>query len=69
MINNIGRAVPRLELPEGARGLLPPWYATVPDLRKGNSSRCNIKRVERGTRRGGPGGSPPFVRPWRNYYL
>ena len=29
----------------GATGLLPPRYATVPGLRKGNASRCNIKRA------------------------
>ena len=45
-------AEPRLELPEGARGLLPPWYATVPGLRKGKASRCNIKRAS-------PHGCPP----------
>ena len=36
--------MPRLEIPGGATGLLPPKYATVPGLRKGNASRCNIKR-------------------------
>ena len=59
-----------MELPGGARGLLPPpRYTTVPDLRKGNASRCNIKRaspmdgppqpLRGGTRRGGRGGAAP----------
>ena len=37
--------MPRLEIPGGATGLLPPRYTTAPGLRKGNASRCNIKRA------------------------
>ena len=69
-----GGAVPRLELPGGATGLLPPRYATVPGLRKGNASRCNIKRaslmgapsqpLRGGTHRGGRGGPAPPRTPW-----
>ena len=65
--------MPRLELPGGATGLLPPRYATVPGLRKGNTSRCNIKRaslmgapsqsLRGGTRREGGGRAPPLVCP------
>ena len=65
--------MPRLELPGGATGLLPPRYATVPGLRKGNASRCNIKRASlmgapsqplRGAkRRGGQGGVAPSYAP------
>ena len=52
----------------GATGLLPPRYATVPGLRKGNASRCNIKRASpmgapsqplRGRARVEGGGGPP----------
>ena len=66
--------MPRLELPGGATGLLPPRYATVPDLRKENASRCNIKRasligapsqpLRGGKRRGGRGGPPSSAPGW-----
>ena len=36
---------PPFGTPRAARGLLPPWYATVPGLRKGNARRCNIIRA------------------------
>ena len=58
-----------LELPGGGkRTTSPPRYATVPGLRKGNASRCNIKRASphgcppqplRGVRVEGGGGAPP----------
>ena len=38
--------MPRLELLEGGkRTTAPPRYATVPGLRKGSASKCNIKRA------------------------
>jgi len=77
-----GGAVPCLELPGGATGLLPPRYATVPGLRKGNASRCNIKRaslmgapsqpLRGGTHREGRGGGAPPRTPLivaDNFYL
>jgi len=58
----------------GKRTTTPLRYTPVPDLRKGNAIRCNIKRaspmgappqpLRGGTRRGGRGGAaPPLVRP------
>ena len=63
-------------LPElrGGNRTTAPWYATVPGLRKGNASRCNIKRASlmgapsqplRGAsvEGGGGGAAPPSYAP------